>query len=142
MLRKGGHNVRVLEKLPASGTPAAGLRVPPNMSKILKRWVDEEELGKNSVLNLSSPWRDSKCILVHVCDETVFIGSGIVLTGQHMGDAAWRRAVMSETGGDFLLMAVRFFLLLCISCHLTRQLRSTKTCIVSCINWLWMQEQK
>ncbi|KAI0773342.1 FAD/NAD(P)-binding domain-containing protein [Irpex lacteus] len=86
VLRKGGHNVRVLEKLPALGTPAAGLRVPPNMSKILKRWVDEEELGKNSVLNLSSPWRD-------------------IFTGQHMGDAAWRRAVMSETGGDFLLMA-------------------------------------
>ena len=60
-LSKAGHKVRVLEKLPGIGTPAAGLRVPPNMSKILKKWVGEEELRKTAVRNLASPWWDCEC---------------------------------------------------------------------------------
>ncbi|KAI0692644.1 FAD/NAD(P)-binding domain-containing protein [Cytidiella melzeri] len=86
MLCQAGHKVRVLEKLPGLGTPAGGLRVPPNLSKILKRWVGEEELRKTAVLNVSTPWWD-----LH--------------TGERMGAAAWRQDVMSETGGDFLMMA-------------------------------------
>jgi len=84
-LCKGGHKVRVLEKLPALGTPCGGLRVPPNMSKILKKWAGGEELAKTSVLNLATPWWD-----LH--------------TGEHFGDAHWKPAVMHETGGEFLLM--------------------------------------
>lgn len=85
VLAKAGHRVRVLEKLPALGAPSGGLRVPPNMSKLLKKWVGAEELAKSAVLNVATPWYD-----LH--------------TGERMGVAQWRPAVMAETGGDFLLM--------------------------------------
>ncbi|KAI0346928.1 FAD/NAD(P)-binding domain-containing protein [Trametopsis cervina] len=85
-LCQAGHRVRVLERLPALGTPAAGLRVPPNMSKILKRWVGEEELRRTAVLNLATPWWDLD-------------------TGERVGEALWRQDVMTETGGDFIMMA-------------------------------------
>jgi hypothetical protein len=57
-LAKAGHKVRVLERQLGLGTPAAGLRVPPNMSKILCRWIGEEELRKHAVVNLETPWYD------------------------------------------------------------------------------------
>ena len=102
--------MRVLEKLPTLGTPCGGLRVPPNMSKILKKWAGGEELAKTAVLNVATPWYDrtypndlmrypsanpSACLVVH--------------TGERMGAALWRQEVMSETGGDFLLMKVLQF---------------------------------
>ncbi|PSR80361.1 hypothetical protein PHLCEN_2v6746 [Hermanssonia centrifuga] len=55
------------------------------MSKILKKWVGAEELAKSAVLNVATPWYDLN-------------------TGERMGCAQWRPAVMKETGGDFLLM--------------------------------------
>jgi 2-polyprenyl-6-methoxyphenol hydroxylase-like FAD-dependent oxidoreductase len=61
-LAKAGHKVRVLDKNSGVGIPAAGLRVPPNMSKILKRWVGEEELRKTAVRILASPWCDRKSV--------------------------------------------------------------------------------
>ncbi len=62
-LQTAGHNVRVFEKQPALGVLAGGLRVPPNMSKILKSWVGEEELKKTAVLCLGTPWHDRKCMI-------------------------------------------------------------------------------
>lgn len=61
VLAKAGHSVRVLEKLPALGAPSGGLRVPPNMSKLLKKWVGAEELAKSAVLNVATPWYDCAC---------------------------------------------------------------------------------
>ena len=87
-LAKSGHSVRVLERQPSLGTPASGIRVPPNMSKILKKWAGADELAKTAVLNVATPWYD-----LH--------------TGKQMGCALWRPSVMAETGGDFLLMKVR-----------------------------------
>lgn len=57
-LRKGGHKVRVLEKQNDLSTPSSGLRIPPNMSKILKKWVGAEELAKIACLNVATPWYD------------------------------------------------------------------------------------
>ncbi|KAJ3520412.1 hypothetical protein NM688_g9165 [Phlebia brevispora] len=84
-LCKGGHKVRVLEKQATLGAPSSGLRVPPNMSKILKKWVGAEELAKIACLNVATPWYDLE-------------------TGELMGNAQWKPAVMAETGGDFLMM--------------------------------------
>ncbi len=125
MLSKAGHKVRVLEKLPDIGTSAAGLRVPPNMSKILKKWVGEEELRKTAVRNLASPWWDCKWYIYYSVGRTPnVLGSPItsvlcliffnlsctVHAGECFGVAQWRLDVMSETGGDFLMMAVRSIL--------------------------------
>ena len=57
-LCKAGHRVRVLEKQPALGAPSSGLRVPPNMSKILRKWVGADELAKVACLNVATPWYD------------------------------------------------------------------------------------
>ncbi|KAF7790248.1 hypothetical protein EIP86_001200 [Pleurotus ostreatoroseus] len=67
------------------GVHAHGLRVPPNMSKILKKWVGADELAKIACLNVATPWYDLE-------------------TGEMMGCAQWKPAVMAETGGDFLMM--------------------------------------
>lgn len=55
-LAKAGHKVQLLEKQNALGVPAAGVRVPPNMSKIFKKWVGEKELYRTAVLNVATPW--------------------------------------------------------------------------------------
>ena len=60
-LSKAGHKVKVFERQPALGMPAGGLRVPPNMSKLLKKWVGAEELAKSAVLNVATPWYDCAC---------------------------------------------------------------------------------
>ena len=49
MLCNAGHCVRVLEKRDYSKLPCSGHRLPPNVSKILRQWVGEEELRKLSV---------------------------------------------------------------------------------------------
>ncbi|KAI0090692.1 FAD/NAD(P)-binding domain-containing protein [Irpex rosettiformis] len=84
-LCKAGHEVRVLEKAPGLGYPSSGIRVPPNMSKILKKWVGKEELDKLAVLNVASPCID--------------INSGVCI-----GVTPWEPTVMAETGGEFLMM--------------------------------------
>lgn len=55
------------------------------MSKILKAWAGPEELAKITVLNVGTPWHNLE-------------------TGEKMGYAEWRPAVMQETGGDFLMV--------------------------------------
>lgn len=45
-LALSGHKVRVLEKSPSLGEPAGGLRLSPNVTKILVQWGLEEEIRK------------------------------------------------------------------------------------------------
>ncbi|TCD63710.1 hypothetical protein EIP91_005081 [Steccherinum ochraceum] len=85
VLQRAGHRVHVLEELQSLGTPAAGLRVPPNLSKIFREWIGEEELSRISVRNIGTPWYDLE-------------------SGQQVGYHHWTPAVMKETGGDFLMM--------------------------------------
>lgn len=78
------------------------------MSKILKKWAGGEELAKTAVLNIATPWYDCEC--AHCFSrraEELTIARRLVHTGEKMGAAQWRPAVMAETGGDFLLMKVR-----------------------------------
>ena len=107
VLCKAGHSVRVLEKLPELGSPSGGLRVPPNMSKILKKWAGGEELAKTAVLNVATPWYDCACQASSPHRSVANASPRVVTTGERMGEALWRPAVMAETGGDFLLMKVR-----------------------------------
>lgn len=67
-LSKAGHKVKLFEKQPSLGIPAGGLRVPPNMSKILKAWAGAEELAKISVLNVGTPWHSCKTI-IHIAQR-------------------------------------------------------------------------
>ncbi|KAH8093950.1 FAD/NAD(P)-binding domain-containing protein [Cristinia sonorae] len=85
VLQKAGHRVRVLDRLKKLGTPASGLRVPPNLSKIFKQWFGEEALSKVAVRNVGTPWID-------------------INTGERIGYHPWKPVVMKETGGDFLMM--------------------------------------
>ncbi len=61
-LCKAGHGVHVLEKYESLGIPAGGLRVPPNMSKILRRWVGDQELSKTAVQNVGIRWYDRESL--------------------------------------------------------------------------------
>ncbi|KAI0731119.1 FAD/NAD(P)-binding domain-containing protein [Earliella scabrosa] len=83
-LSSAGHRVRVLEKHDYNA-PSGGHRVPPNLSKILRQWVGEEELMKVAARNVRSPFRR-------------------VRTGEDVGLLEWKPTVMAETGGEFLLM--------------------------------------
>ncbi|KAI0730565.1 FAD/NAD(P)-binding domain-containing protein [Earliella scabrosa] len=84
MLSNAGHRVRVLERHDLNA-PGAGVRVPPNLSKILRQWVGLEELMKVARRCVGSPFYRRQ-------------------TGEKIGYLPWKPAVMVETGGDFLLM--------------------------------------
>ncbi|KAI0831918.1 FAD/NAD-P-binding domain-containing protein [Trametes gibbosa] len=84
VLSKVGHRVRVLERR-GLHVPGGGHRVPPNMSKILRQWIGEEELMKVSTRCVGTPFHH-----LH--------------TGDLVGYLHWKAAVMAETGGDFLMM--------------------------------------
>ncbi|KAI0738682.1 FAD/NAD-P-binding domain-containing protein [Daedaleopsis nitida] len=84
MLSKAGHRVKVFEKGDLN-TGGGGRRVPPNLSKILRQWVGEEELMKIATRCAGSPFYRLR-------------------TGERIGYLPWRPAVMEETGGDFLFM--------------------------------------
>ncbi|KAH8103981.1 FAD/NAD-P-binding domain-containing protein [Cristinia sonorae] len=85
VLQRAGHRVRILEELEKLGSPASGLRVPPNLSKIFREWFGEEELLRHAVKNVGTPWYDLE-------------------TGEYLGYNHWKPTVMKETGGDFLMM--------------------------------------
>ncbi|TFK90818.1 FAD/NAD(P)-binding domain-containing protein [Polyporus arcularius HHB13444] len=84
VLSKAGHRVRVLERHDFN-VPSGGQRVPPNLSKILRQWVGEEELMKISTRCVGTPFHHLR-------------------TGDLVGYFHWKPAVMAETGGEFLLM--------------------------------------
>ncbi|KAI0676017.1 FAD/NAD-P-binding domain-containing protein [Trametes maxima] len=84
VLAKSGHRVRVLERR-GLNVPGGGNRVPPNMSKILRQWIGEEELKKVATRCVGTPFHSLR-------------------TGDLVGYLHWKPAVMAETGGEFLLM--------------------------------------
>jgi salicylate hydroxylase len=45
-----GHSVRVLEKSARFGKPPGGIRLPPNVTKILVQWGLEDELRRRGSL--------------------------------------------------------------------------------------------
>ena len=49
-LAQCGHSVRVLEKSPRFGKPPGGIRLPPNVTKILVQWGLEDELRRRGSL--------------------------------------------------------------------------------------------
>lgn len=79
--------MRVLEKAPGPGQKAGGVRVPPNLSKILVEWGLEEELKACGVRCKGSTFHSLE-------------------TGERVGWLEWNEDVMKETGGSFLMMHV------------------------------------
>jgi len=63
ILAEAGHRVRLVEKR-GLGVPAGGLRVPPNLSKILAQWVGPEELARTAVHCVGTPLRHRECPLI------------------------------------------------------------------------------
>jgi len=49
-LAMSGHSVRVLEKSSRFGKPPGGIRLPPNVTKILVQWGLEDELRRRGSL--------------------------------------------------------------------------------------------
>ncbi|KAH9933423.1 uncharacterized protein B0H18DRAFT_1083066 [Fomitopsis serialis] len=84
-LAEAGHRVRVIEKR-GLGVPAGGIRVPPNVSKLLAQWVPREELLRIGIPCAGTPLR-------HLDDD-----------GKYVGFLHWKADVMRELGGDFLVM--------------------------------------
>ncbi|KAJ7692366.1 hypothetical protein B0H14DRAFT_2414760 [Mycena olivaceomarginata] len=82
-LGRSGHLVRVLEKT-AGRQRGAGVRVPPNLTKILVEWGLGNEL--------------KKC---QTCRKTTFIS---LESGDVLGVLEWKEDVLHEAGGQFLLI--------------------------------------
>ena len=61
VLSRSGHRVRVLERHDFN-VPSGGQRVPPNLSKILRQWVGEEELMKISTRCVGTPFHHCECL--------------------------------------------------------------------------------
>ncbi|KAF7354633.1 3-hydroxybenzoate 6-hydroxylase 1 [Mycena sanguinolenta] len=82
-LGRSGHRVRVLEKTDGN-LRGAGVRMPPNLTKILVEWGLEDEL--------------KKC---QPCRKTTFISYD---NGDTLGVLEWQEDVLEEAGGQFLLI--------------------------------------
>ncbi|KAF7354631.1 3-hydroxybenzoate 6-hydroxylase 1 [Mycena sanguinolenta] len=82
-LGRSGHNVRVFEKTNGHQR-GAGVRVPPNLTKILIEWGLEKEL--------------KKC---QTCRKTTFMSLD---GGEVLGILEWKEDVLREAGGQFLLI--------------------------------------
>lgn len=85
------------------------MRVPPNLSKMLRDWIGPEELEKNSVLCVGTPWIDCECgpsLRALAFTECGNLHKPAVESGEHLGYEYWNSSVMKETGGDLLLMEV------------------------------------
>ena len=54
-LSKAGHRVRVLER-GSIAAQSGGVRVPPNLSKVLRRWVSEDELHRLATRCVGTPY--------------------------------------------------------------------------------------
>ncbi|KAH9066722.1 hypothetical protein EDB87DRAFT_1828071 [Lactarius vividus] len=85
-LALSGHKVRVLEKGSRLGQPAAGIRVPPNVTKILVGWGLEEEIRKKASLvrEGSHLWNFE--------------------TGDLIGLLQWAEPVIQDSGAKFYMM--------------------------------------
>src|SRR6266851_1382686 len=79
-LSMSGHSVRVLEKSPRFGKPPGGIRLPPNVTKILVQWGLEDELRRRgSLVREGSHLWDCKLYHRHTHSPTDFVlGPGIV----------------------------------------------------------------
>lgn len=84
-LARAGHNVRVIEKSRIRKQKVCGLRVPPNLTRILDEWGLGEELSR-----YGSTTTGSECFSMD--------------TGDFLGHFTWQEAVMDEVGAPFLLM--------------------------------------
>ncbi|KAI0730570.1 FAD/NAD(P)-binding domain-containing protein [Earliella scabrosa] len=81
MLSVAGHRVRVIERY-RPDAPGGSQRIPPNLSKILRQWVGDEELRRVATRCVRTPFHHWK----------------------YIGQFHWKPAVMAETGGEFLMM--------------------------------------
>ncbi|KAF8892106.1 hypothetical protein BD779DRAFT_1670451 [Infundibulicybe gibba] len=83
-LCQAGHRVRVLEKTDAFHQRSGGIRVPPNLTKILLEW------GLGDKLDRAPRCRKSQ---FHTLE-----------TGELLGLLEWKEEIIRETGGEFILM--------------------------------------
>ncbi|EGN99370.1 hypothetical protein SERLA73DRAFT_90724 [Serpula lacrymans var. lacrymans S7.3] len=85
-LRRVGHRVLVLEKAASAGSQiSGGIRLPPNVSKILFHWGLEAELRKISLT--------SEAIQLNIYES-----------GEILGTHFWEEEVLKETGGEYLFL--------------------------------------
>jgi salicylate hydroxylase len=85
-LALSGHKVRVLEKSPAFGEPPGGIRIPPNVTKILVGWGLEEELRKRA----------------HLPREGTDLWD--FETGKLVGYLEWAEPIMQDSGAAYYQM--------------------------------------
>lgn len=91
-LRRVGHHVIVLEQYSdadVSKMSHGGIRLPPNVSKVLFHWGLEHELRKLSIT--------SSAMEVEIYE-----------TGEFIGTHRWEEEVLRVTGGDFLFFTSRW----------------------------------
>ncbi|EAU90304.2 hypothetical protein CC1G_12057 [Coprinopsis cinerea okayama7 len=84
-LAQAGHRVQIFDRNDGIHQRSTGVRVPPNLSKILAEWGLQDEL-------LSKATK---------CRKSVFLS---LETNERVGVLEWQEDVIKETGGDFFLM--------------------------------------
>ncbi|KAF9245252.1 hypothetical protein BU15DRAFT_71011 [Melanogaster broomeanus] len=101
-LSQAGHKVHVIEK--SRPEQRAGVRVPPNLAKILVEWGPggagrsdaESQLGEASATRVST--------LSDIYEWAIIPTWSIVETGELVGYLEWQAAVIEEIGAEYLLM--------------------------------------
>jgi salicylate hydroxylase len=109
-LALSGHAVRVLERNSTLGKPPGGIRLPPNVTKILVQWGLEDELRRRGSLvrEGSHLW---ECKLLFCVRHSLQPLSYCSLlkpgeTGNLVGYLEWAEPVIQESGAKFYMMRV------------------------------------
>ena len=107
-LAMSGHSVRVLEKSPRFEKPPGGIRLPPNVTKILVQWGLEDELRKKGSLvrEASHLWDCKSFDQWHCLQPLTRRLPPTVETGQVIGLLEWAEPVIQESGAKFYMMRV------------------------------------
>jgi salicylate hydroxylase len=112
-LALSGHTVRVLEKCRGLGTDPGGIRLTPNVTKILVQWGLADELRKRGSLvrEGSHLWN---CKFLYSDDPPCsvpplpywLLTAHLDETGDLIGYLEWAEPVIQETGAKFYMMRV------------------------------------
>lgn len=119
-LAMSGHTVRVLEKSPSLGNSPGGIRLSPNVTKILVQWGLEDELRKRGsfVQGGTRMWDCKSFDRLQLLRFTLFratfltpvmsltAGRSLVETGKLVGHMEWEERILQESGAKFYMLRV------------------------------------
>jgi hypothetical protein len=110
-LAMSGHKVRVLERDTQLEKAPGGVRLPPNVTKILVQWGLEEEIAKRGSLvregtNIWDCTLSTRRLGWSLSAPVILLIVHLVETGELLGYLEWADPLIQDSGAKFYMMRV------------------------------------